>query len=141
MFFKKDHLAYAKDIGVEKKPNTLFEYNNVNSMLLGDILLVATGKKADDLLNERILKPIGAENSTLWRDSSDNVLTYCCIDMSARDYSRFGLLFSRNGKWEQDQIISSDYVNETFTPYWEFTPERFTDLKLPIDAPLSKLWK
>jgi len=87
MFFKKDHLAYAKDIGVEKKPNTLFEYNNVNSMLLGDILLVATGKKADELLNERILKPIGAENSTLWRDSSDNVLTYCCIDMSARDYS------------------------------------------------------
>ena len=128
MFFKKDHLAYAKDIGVEKKPNTLFEYNNVNSMLLGDILLVATGKKADELLNERILKPIGAENSTLWRDSSDNVLTYCCIDMSARDYSRFGLLFSRNGKWEQDQIISSEYVNETFTPYWEFTPERFTDL-------------
>ena len=128
MFFKKDHLAYAKNIGVEKKPNTLFEYNNVNSMLLGDILLVATGKKADELLKERILKPIGAENSTLWRDSSDNVLTYCCIDMSARDYSRFGLLFSRNGKWEQDQIISSDYVNETFTPYWEFTPERFTDL-------------
>jgi CubicO group peptidase (beta-lactamase class C family) len=128
MFFKKDHLAYAKDIGVEKKPNTLFEYNNVNSMLLGDILLVATGKKADELLNERILKPIGAENSTLWRDSSDNVLTYCCIDMSARDYSRFGLLFSRNGKWEEDQIISSDFVDETFTPYWEFTPERFTDL-------------
>ena len=128
MFFKKDHLAYAKNIGVEKKPNTLFEYNNVNSMLLGDILLVATGKKADELLNERILKPIGAENSTLWRDSSDNVLTYCCIDMSARDYSRFGLLFSRNGKWKEDQIISSDYVNETFTPYWEFTPERFTDL-------------
>ena len=128
MFFKKDHLAYAKNIGVEKKPNTLFEYNNVNSMLLGDILLVATGKKADELLNERILKPIGAENSTLWRDSSDNVLTYCCIDMSARDYSRFGLLFSRNGKWEENQIISSDFVDETFTPYWEFTPERFTDL-------------
>ena len=128
MFFKKDHLAYAKNIGVEKKPNTLFEYNNVNSMLLGDILLVATGKKADELLKERILKHIGTENSTLWRDSSDNVLTYCCIDMSARDYSRFGLLFSRNGKWEEDQIISSDYVNETFTPYWEFTPERFTDL-------------
>ena len=79
MFFKKDHLAYAKNIGVEKKPNTLFEYNNVNSMLLGDILLVATGKKADELLNERILKPIGTENSTLWRDNSDNVLTLSLI--------------------------------------------------------------
>ena len=48
-------------------------------MLLGDILLVATGKKADELLNERILKPIGTENSTLWRDNSDNVLTLSLI--------------------------------------------------------------
>ena len=128
MFFKQDHLAYAKNIGVEKEPNTLFEYNNVNSMLLGDILLKATGKKADELLNERVLKPIGADKLTLWRDSAENVLTYCCIDMSARDYSRFGLLFSRNGQWNDNQIISSDYVDETFTPYWNFTPKRFTDL-------------
>lgn len=128
MFFKQDHLAYAKNIGVEKEPNTLFEYNNVNSMLLGDILLKATGKKADELLNERVLKPIGADKLTLWRDSTENVLTYCCIDMSARDYSRFGLLFSRNGQWNDNQIISSDYVDETFTPYWNFTPKRFTDL-------------
>ena len=128
MFFKQDHLAYAKNVGVEKEPNTLFEYNNVNSMLLGDILLKATGKKADALLNERVLQPIGADKLTLWRDSVENVLTYCCIDMSARDYSRFGLLFSRNGQWNDNQIISSDYVDETFTPYWNFTPKRFTDL-------------
>ena len=128
MFFKQDHLAYAKNIGVEKEPNTLFEYNNVNSMLLGDILLKATGKKADELLNERVLQPIGADKLTLWRDSAENVLTYCCVDMSARDYSRFGLLFSRNGQWNDNQIISSDYVDETFTPYWNFTPKRFTDL-------------
>ena len=128
MFFKQDHLAYAKNVGVEKEPNTLFEYNNVNSMLLGDILLKATGEKADELLNERVLQPIGADKLTLWRDSVENVLTYCCIDMSARDYSRFGLLFSRNGQWNDNQIISSDYVDETFTPYWNFTPKRFTDL-------------
>ena len=128
MFFKQDHLAYAKNVGVEKEPNTLFEYNNVNSMLLGDILLKVTGKKADELLNERVLKPIGADKLTLWTDSAENVLTYCCIDMSARDYSRFGLLFSRNGQWNENQIISSDYVDETFTPYWNFTPKRFTDL-------------
>ena len=128
MFFKQDHLAYAKNVGVEKEPNTLFEYNNVNSMLIGDILGKATGKKADLLLKERILNPIGIKNSTVWRDNAGNPLAYCCIDMSARDYSRFGLLFSRNGQWNDNQIISSDYVDETFTPYWNFTPKRFTDL-------------
>ena len=47
MFFQTDHLAYAKEVGVEKDAGIKFEYNNVNSMLMGDILLEATGKKAD----------------------------------------------------------------------------------------------
>ena len=44
MFFRKDHLKYSRNVKLEKEPDTLFEYNNVNSMLLGEILQVATGK-------------------------------------------------------------------------------------------------
>jgi CubicO group peptidase (beta-lactamase class C family) len=45
-FFKKITLAYAKNVGVEKEAGLKFEYNNVNSMLLGDVLFQATGKKS-----------------------------------------------------------------------------------------------
>jgi CubicO group peptidase (beta-lactamase class C family) len=124
MFFKDDHLRYAKDIKRDKETNTVFEYNNINSLLLGDILLVATGKKADDLLKERVLDPIGTQNYVLWRDAADNVLSYCCIDMSARDYSRFGLLFSRNGAWNDQQIVPYDFVQETYDPRWLSTSDR-----------------
>ncbi len=124
MFFKDDHLSYAKDIKRDKETNTVFEYNNINSLLLGDILLVATGKKADDLLKERVLDPIGTKNYVLWRDAADNVLSYCCIDMSARDYSRFGLLFSRNGAWNNRQIVPYDFVQETYDPRWLSTSDR-----------------
>ena len=124
MFFKDDHLSYAKDIKRDKETNTVFEYNNINSLLLGDILLVATGKKADDLLKERVLDPIGTKNYVLWRDAADNVLSYCCIDMSARDYSRFGLLFSRNGLWNDQQIVPYDFVQETYDPRWLSTSDR-----------------
>ena len=124
MFFKDDHLNYAKDIKRDKETNTVFEYNNINSLLLGDILLVATGKKADDLLKERVLDPIGTKNYVLWRDAADNVLSYCCIDMSARDYSRFGLLFSRNGAWNDQQIVPYDFVQETYDPRWLSTSDR-----------------
>ena len=101
MFFQPDHLEYSKQVKLEKEPDTLFEYNNVNSMLLGDILLQATGKKADVLLEERILDKLEVKNKTLWRDSKQNVLTYCCIDMTARDYARFGQLFSNSGALER----------------------------------------
>ena len=124
MFFQDDHLDYAKDIKRDKETNTVFEYNNVNSLLLGDILLVATGKKADDLLKERVLDPIGTKKYVLWRDAADNVLSYCCIDMSARDYSRFGLLFSRNGAWNDRQIVPYDFVQETYDPRWLSTSDR-----------------
>jgi len=124
MFFLDDHLNYAKDIKRDKETNTVFEYNNVNSLLLGDILLVATGKKADDLLKERVLDPIGTKNYVLWRDAADNVLSYCCIDMSARDYSRFGLLFSRNGAWNDQQVVPYDFVQETYDPRWLSTSDR-----------------
>ena len=46
MFFQADHLQYAKKVGVEKNAGEKFEYNNVNSMLLGDILFQATGQKS-----------------------------------------------------------------------------------------------
>ena len=91
MFFKDDHLSYAKDI---------------------------------KLLKERVLDPIGTKNYVLWRDAADNVLSYCCIDMSARDYSRFGLLFSRNGVWNDQQIVPYDFVQETYDPRWLSTSDR-----------------
>lgn len=127
MFFRNDQIAYVKDVGVEKLPEQVFEYNNVNSMIVGEILKNATGISAEILLEDRIFKPIGIDKFTLWKDGSGNPMTYCCIDMSARDYSRFGLLFSRKGKWHNEQIISENYVNETFTPYWGQTPNWWTD--------------
>ena len=128
MFFRKDHLKYSRNVKLEKEPDTLFEYNNVNSMLLGEILQVATGKKADILLEERILNKIGIEKKTLWRDEAQNVLTYCCIDMSARDYAKFGQLFSNGGFWNGEQIISKELVDETFKYVWD-TPNWWTDEK------------
>lgn len=122
MFFTQDHLAYAKNIKLDKTPGEKFEYNNVNSMLLADILFRATGVPADTLLRERILKKIGMDNVTLWRDSSGNPLTYCCIDTTVRQYARFGLLFARSGKWHEQQIIPSQYVDQTFQPVWSNIP-------------------
>ena len=100
MFFSADHLDYARNVGVEKEAGLIFEYNNVNSMLLADILLQATGVAADTLLRERIFDKIGLDDVTLWQDGAGNPLTYCCVDTTARQYARFGLLFARDGKLE-----------------------------------------
>ena len=122
MFFEPDHLAYAYEVGVEDEPGKVFQYNNVNSMLMGEILKGATGKTAKQLIEERLFSKIGLKNYTAWEDEAGNTLTYCCLDMSARDYSRFGILFSRDGNWDGEQVISKDYVDESLKLYWGSTP-------------------
>ena len=119
MFFTQNHLSYAQSVEYETPPGERFEYNNVNSMLLADILLAATGIPADELLRDRILSKIGMNKVTLWQDTAGNPMTYCCIDTSPRQYARFGLLFARNGQWEDEQIISKGFVDETFQVVWD----------------------
>ena len=122
MFFEPDHLAYSYEVGVEDEPGKVFQYNNVNSMLMGEILKGATGKTAKQLIEERLFSKIGLKNYTAWEDEAGNTLTYCCLDMSARDYSRFGILFSRDGNWNGEQVISKNYVDESLKLYWGSTP-------------------
>ena len=129
MFFTKDHLAYAKRVKYEKAPDQVFEYNNVNSMLLADLLFQATGMPADFLLRERIFNKIGLNNATLWQDTAGNALTYCCVDATVRQYARFGLLFARGGQWQGQQVIPKAYVDETFQQYWSDIPSN--DLNHP----------
>ena len=119
MFFTEDHLAYAKAVEMEQPPGQLFEYNNVNSMLLSDILFQATGAPADALLRDRILTKIGMNNVTLWQDAAGNPLTYCCIDTTARQFARFGLLFARGGQWRDQTLISKSFIDETFGKVWD----------------------
>jgi CubicO group peptidase (beta-lactamase class C family) len=129
MFFTADHLAYAKRVKFEQAPDQVFEYNNVNSMLLADLLLQVTGTPADILLRERIFNKIGLNNVTLWQDTAGNALTYCCVDTTVRQYARFGLLFSRGGQWQGQQVIPKTYVDETLQQYWSDIPSN--DLNHP----------
>ena len=115
MFFEEDHLKYALEVEVENPPGEKFQYNNVNSMLIGEILKGATGKTAKQLIEERIFSKIGIKNYTAWEDAAGNTMTYCCLDMSARDYSKFGLLFSRDGNWDGEQVVSKSYVCLLYT--------------------------
>ena len=97
MFFQSDHLNYSKTVGVEKEAGIKFEYNNANSMIIGDILFSATGIKADKLLSERILDPIGATDYKLWKDESWKCLNILLCRYVCQEYSKFGLLICE--KW------------------------------------------
>ena len=69
-----------------------------------------------------------------WKDNSiggqdnGNYLTYCCIDMTARDFLKIGQLLLNDGLWNSERILSSAYVQQlkdltTYGLKFWYTPE------------------
>ncbi len=110
-----DQLAYALDRIPETTPRTdNWAYQNTDSMLLAGILEEATGQSVLDYADMHLFSKIGM-NADWWTDELGHVMTYCCIDTTSRDFARFGLLYARNGRWIQEQIVSEAWVKESTT--------------------------
>ncbi|MBC7866811.1 MAG: serine hydrolase [Gloeobacteraceae cyanobacterium ES-bin-316] len=113
------------------EPGTMFEYNDVRVNLLAYSLLQVWRKPLPVVLKEKIMDPIGA--STTWRwfgyDNAyvnmDGLMMQSVsggghhgggIFINTLDHARLGLLFLRNGKWNNQQLLSQNWVNEVQEP-------------------------
>jgi CubicO group peptidase (beta-lactamase class C family) len=113
------------------EPGSQFEYNDVRVNLLAYSLLQVWRKPLPVVLKEKIMDPIGT--STTWRwygyDNSfvnvDGTMVQSVsggghfgggLFINTVDQARFGLLFSRKGKWKSQQIISEKWVKAAHQP-------------------------
>lgn len=115
---------------IPHQPGTVFKYNDVRVNLLAYALLQVWRQPLPVVLKERIMDPIGA--STTWRwygyDNSfvnvDGVMMQSVsggghhgggLFINAEDQARFGLLFLRNGRWKDQQLISEGWIEAART--------------------------
>jgi len=114
-----------------KQPGTVMEYNDVRVNVLAYALTHVFRKPMPQVLKENIMDKIGA--STTWRwFGYENAWTVidglkmksvtggghsgAGIFISAEDMARFGLLFLNNGKWKNEQLISTEWIAKATTP-------------------------
>lgn len=89
-----------------------FEYQSINTQLLSFILKKATGKKTEQYLQEKIWQPLGMESDATWNaDRKEEVRAFCCLNATARDFAKFGLLYLHKGKWINQQIVPEKWID------------------------------
>ena len=87
-------------------------------MILSGVIETATGLTAREYGERELFSKIGMITDW-WSDKAGHTMTYCCIDSTSRDFARFGLLYARDGKWQDslyerlDQVISKTWVDES----------------------------
>jgi CubicO group peptidase (beta-lactamase class C family) len=109
-----DQLEYSLNRTPVRDPGTQFSYVNEDSMVLGEVIAQAFGQSAGEVAQAEIFGPLGM-NAEWWTDGEGHSLTYCCIDTTARDFARFGLLYARQGQWDGSRVVPAHFVIESTT--------------------------
>ena len=87
------------------------QYVSIDTHVLAMVLRAATGTKLPEYLAEKIITPIGFEKQPFYlSDSEENAFALGGLNITSRDYARFGQVFMDNGKWQGEQIIPAGWV-------------------------------
>lgn len=100
------------------EPGTHWYYNNWDFNALGTIYTRKTGNDLFEAFRSQIAVPLQMQDFELRhahyrREPEKSQHPGYVFRMSARDLARFGILFLKNGRWGDAQIIPTDWVRES----------------------------
>jgi CubicO group peptidase (beta-lactamase class C family) len=94
-----------------------WEYNNLNSELLGMVLERVYDQRYSELLREKLWLPMGGDRALVHTDAPDGrAFTSCCLMAPAMDWARVGMMFLNRGEVNGQRIVSAAWIDEMVTP-------------------------
>jgi len=111
--------SFAESIGpTNVRPGTKFEYQSVNTQVLGLLLERVTGKRLNEYAQEKLWKKIGAQSDAFFYESKNqpDTCAFACFNATVRDYARVGLMMLGRGALGDKRVVSAQWVHDATTP-------------------------
>jgi CubicO group peptidase (beta-lactamase class C family) len=129
---QRDWVMYILNLLGQNGQLGRFQYSTAGSHLLSAIITRTTGMCAREFANERLFRPVGmkeipdhkmksfaiddvfGKNVTGWiKDPNGNNTGGWGLTTTPRDMARFGFLYLNRGIWDDKQIISETWIDES----------------------------
>ena len=105
---------FSKTLTREREPGTYMHYVSINTQVLGFLLQEVTNKSISQYLYDKIWNPLGMEDSAYFiLDDVKDEFALGGLNATLRDYAKFGLLYLQNGRWNDNQIISKQWIEDS----------------------------
>ena len=90
----------------------------MNTQVLGLLLETVTGKRLNKYAQEKLWKKIGAQSDAFFYESKKqpDTCAFACLNATARDYGRIGLMMLRGGALGNERVVSSAWVHDSTAP-------------------------
>ena len=115
---KADMARFAADRPPAAPPGTRFNYSTGTSTIVSGVVAraVGPGDPYRRFLDGRLFGPLGMTTATAGFDDAGTWAAGSYVHASARDFARFGLLYLRDGVWEDRRILPEGWVDHARTP-------------------------
>lgn len=128
-----DPLSFIFSRDIIHTPGTYYEYNSTSAHLLSYILHRSVNASPGEFAQSAIWEPLGVNGSNWETDGNGIERGGAGLELTARDLAKIGLLFLQKGQWENQQMISEDWVEQTWN-------EPLSVEGLPFDWKRRNFW-
>jgi CubicO group peptidase (beta-lactamase class C family) len=116
-FLGPDITRHVMNAEIDRVPGAEFNYNSANTQILLTVLERATGRRYADYVSEKLWKPLGAKDATLWLDRPNGTARgFSYFQARPRDWLRIGLLIEGQGKFGGREILPENWIAAMTTP-------------------------
>jgi CubicO group peptidase (beta-lactamase class C family) len=117
-----DWVQYAIDKPMAAEPGKVWNYNSGAAELLAYIFQKETGQDIDDYGQKYLFAPLGIRHQ--WKRTYLGVVdTEGGLYLNGSDLAKIGYLYLHDGMWDGQRIVSSEWVKESLTPYFQTEAE------------------
>lgn len=100
-------------LNLETAPFSRRRYLSINTEILGAVLSNAAGTGLADYMQEKLWSKIGAESDAYWTLNNGRELAMGGLNVTLRDYARFGRLYLNGGAVNEEQVVPARWVKES----------------------------
>ncbi len=108
--FGKNKMKMIAKLGLYAPSGTDRRYSSINTDILGEIISNATGETLTDYMQKHLWSKMGSEHKAYWTLNNNKELASGGLHMTLRDFARFGLMYLNNGKAQEKQVLSSEWI-------------------------------
>jgi CubicO group peptidase (beta-lactamase class C family) len=99
------------------EPGSRWHYVSIDTHVLGMVIRGATGRDIPELMEEKLLAPLGLEADPVMLTDGDGVsFVLGGLNMRTRDYARFGQMVLQGGQWQGRQVVPADWIATSTSP-------------------------
>lgn len=101
----------------QREPGTYHHYVSIDTQVLGMVLTRALDVSLTQYLNDKLWQPMGMEYPAYWlKDDEGMELALGGLNVTLRDYAKFGWLYANWGNWQGKQLVPKQWIIDSVTP-------------------------